>query len=476
MGQESSPSFPWLHSAVWRKAPAWLLTGVLLVLSGCAQIPTATPIANQHWSGRIALQVDGQEAQSFSASFELQGTPSQGKLELLSPLGTQLARLQWDQNQATLSARGETQVSHSLESLLLQATGTPIPVAALFDWLSGTQTHADGWQANLDALGQGRLIARRDAPPPRTTLRIVLDPPSQCHASPLRRPGSGQAESLSAHHRPQARRLPPAAIGFHADRLVRHLGFFTAHRWTDQPRGSGPPPSHGRPCRAGCAGFATRHRLYPRRTHGGPQSIPSQAGMGGGSSDAATVLLSLNRLWNLHLSVQALQSIAVQLGADVPFFLCGHNAWVEGIGDKIQPLTGAWALPAARFVVVKPEAGLDTREIFSSPDLNRDSDSAIISGFAAEHFDFGRNDLQNVAQALCPEVEKAINWLKTRGLHGRMTGSGSAVFAQMPHAADLDGAPSAWQVRVCENLLRHPLAGWAKMKVSACCLEGSGPV
>ncbi len=99
MGQESSPSFPWLHSAVWRKAPAWLLTGVLLVLSGCAQIPTATPIANQHWSGRIALQVDGQEAQSFSASFELQGTPSQGKLELLSPLGTQLARLQWDQNQ-----------------------------------------------------------------------------------------------------------------------------------------------------------------------------------------------------------------------------------------------------------------------------------------------------------------------------------------------------------------------------------------
>lgn len=192
------------------------------------------------------------------------------------------------------------------------------------------------------------------------------------------------------------------------------------------------------------------------------KSIPSQAGMGGGSSDAATVLLSLNRLWNLHLSVQALQSIAVQLGADVPFFLCGHNAWVEGIGDKIQPLTGAWALPAARFVVVKPEAGLDTREIFSSPDLKRDSDSAIISGFAAEHFDFGRNDLQNVAQALCPEVEKAINWLKTRGLHGRMTGSGSAVFAQMPHAADLDGAPSAWQVRVCENLLRHPLAGWAK--------------
>ena len=190
--------------------------------------------------------------------------------------------------------------------------------------------------------------------------------------------------------------------------------------------------------------------------------IPSQAGMGGGSSDAATVLLSLNRLWNLHLSRQALQAIAVQLGADVPFFLCGHNAWVEGIGDKIRPLTDTHALPSARFVVIKPEAGLDTREIFSSPDLKRDSASAIISGFAAEHFDFGRNDLQNVAQALCPEVGKALKWLETRGLHGRMTGSGSAVFAQMPHTADLDGAPSAWQIRVCENLLLHPLAGWAK--------------
>lgn len=190
--------------------------------------------------------------------------------------------------------------------------------------------------------------------------------------------------------------------------------------------------------------------------------IPAQAGMGGGSSDAATTLLALNRLWDLKLSVQALQRIAVTLGADVPFFLCGHNAWVEGIGDRITPLTGMQQLPHARFAVVKPAAGLDTREIFSSPSLKRDSDSATILGFAAAHYDFGRNDLQNVAQALCPDVKKAIDWLQTLGLHGRMTGSGSAVFAQMPHAIDLSGAPSTWQVRACENLMFHPLAGWAK--------------
>ncbi|WP_119965494.1 4-(cytidine 5'-diphospho)-2-C-methyl-D-erythritol kinase [Simplicispira lacusdiani] len=190
--------------------------------------------------------------------------------------------------------------------------------------------------------------------------------------------------------------------------------------------------------------------------------IPAQAGMGGGSSDAATVLLALNRLWGLGLSVQQLQHIAVRLGADVPFFLCGHNAWVEGIGEIIHPLTGTQQLPKARFAVVKPEAGLDTREIFSSPALKRDSDSATILGFAATHYDFGQNDLQSVAQTLCPEVKKAIDWLKTLGLHGRMTGSGSAVFAQMPHAVDLGGAPGTWQVKACENLAQHPLAGWAK--------------
>ena len=188
--------------------------------------------------------------------------------------------------------------------------------------------------------------------------------------------------------------------------------------------------------------------------------IPAQAGMGGGSSDAATALMALNRFWNLNLQWPELRHIAEGLGADVPFFLCGRSAWVEGIGDIITPLENAWQLPEARFVVVKPEAGLETKEIFSSPLLKRDSDSATISGFAAAHYDFGRNDLQNVAQALCPEVQKAIEWLATHGMHGRMTGSGSAVFAPMPQAVDLSHIPSGWKVRVCKNLAVHPLEDW----------------
>ena len=189
--------------------------------------------------------------------------------------------------------------------------------------------------------------------------------------------------------------------------------------------------------------------------------IPAQAGMGGGSSDAASTLLALNRLWGLNLSRQALQKIGLALGADVPFFLCGTNAFVEGIGETITPLENAQQLPQARFAVVKPAAGLETKAIFSSPSLKRDSGCATILGFAATHFDFGRNDLQPVAEALCPDVKQALSWLEQRGMRPRMTGSGSAVFAQMPHAADLENAPGDWQIKACDNLMVHPLAGWA---------------
>lgn len=187
------------------------------------------------------------------------------------------------------------------------------------------------------------------------------------------------------------------------------------------------------------------------------KSVPAQAGMGGGSSDAASTLLALNRLWKLHLPLSTLSHIGLALGADVPFFLGGHHAWVEGIGEKISPL----AIPPARFVVVKPDAGLDTRLIFSDSALKRDSEPAIISGFAADAFGFGQNDLQAVAQTLCPGISQAIKWLASKGLSGRMTGSGSAVFAHLLQDVDLSDAPSACQVRVCGSLDAHPLIGWA---------------
>ena len=188
--------------------------------------------------------------------------------------------------------------------------------------------------------------------------------------------------------------------------------------------------------------------------------IPSQAGMGGGSSDAASCLLALQRLWGLRLPPAKLMALALSLGADVPFFLCGSHAWVEGIGELITPIT----LPAARFLVVKPAAGLSTQAIFSSQELKRDTKTATMLGFAANDnglvYGFGRNDLQPVAEKLCPPMVQSLNWLAAQGLQGRMTGSGSAVFAQMPNEMTLSDAPGDWQIRQCGNLEAHPLAGW----------------
>lgn len=185
--------------------------------------------------------------------------------------------------------------------------------------------------------------------------------------------------------------------------------------------------------------------------------IPAQAGMGGGSSDAATTLLTLNRLWELHWPLSKLMPLGLALGADVPFFLGGHNAWVEGIGEKMTPID----LPSARFAVVKPNAGLETAKIFRSPELQRATETATMPVFAVNHYGFGRNDLQPVAQALCPEMTEALQWLSSFGLSPRMTGSGSAVFARLHDGVLIDSAPNNWQMRICSNLAVHPQAGWA---------------
>ena len=196
--------------------------------------------------------------------------------------------------------------------------------------------------------------------------------------------------------------------------------------------------------------------------------LPAEAGMGGGSSDAATTLIALNRLWGLGLNRARLAAIGLQLGADVPFFIGGRNAWVEGVGEQLTPVS----LPAARFVVVKPPTGASTQRIFGAPELKRDSKTATIQGFAANDsredavldiqkiLALGHNDLQPVAQALCPDVGHCIRWLGGHGLQGRMTGSGTAVFAHLPQTMSLTDAPGDWTVRECSNMDVHPLLDW----------------
>jgi len=188
--------------------------------------------------------------------------------------------------------------------------------------------------------------------------------------------------------------------------------------------------------------------------------IPSQAGMGGGSSDAASCLRALQRLWGVYVSPEKLQDIALTLGADVPFFLGAGHAWVEGIGEQLTPIQ----LPPAQFLVVKPPIGLSTPAIFAAPELKRDTPTATMRGFAANDngciYGFGQNDLQPVAEKLCEPLVQSLDWLATQGLQGRMTGSGSAVFAQILQDSMIPAAPSGWIVKKCKNLEAHPLAGW----------------
>ncbi|HEX7435590.1 MAG TPA: 4-(cytidine 5'-diphospho)-2-C-methyl-D-erythritol kinase [Caldimonas sp.] len=201
--------------------------------------------------------------------------------------------------------------------------------------------------------------------------------------------------------------------------------------------------------------------------------VPSGSGMGGGSSDAASTLLALNLLWRLRWPRERLAVLALELGADVPFFLGAGNAIVEGIGERLTPL----ALPPYWLAVLKPAANVATRAIFASPLLGRSTETDIVKGFIGggsakaregfgEVWSYGRNDLQAAAEAGYAEVAQAAALLQARFGNSRMTGSGSAVFARAGHgerpAGDMPAdLPVGWTGRMCRSLTAHPLAGWA---------------
>src|SRR6185369_12851839 len=151
--------------------------------------------------------------------------------------------------------------------------------------------------------------------------------------------------------------------------------------------------------------------------------LPVGGGLGGGSSDAATVLIVLNRLWRLNLNAGEIMKIGASLGADVPFFLFGKNALGEDIGERLQGLD----LPPAWYLVLTPQVSVSTREIFDSSALTRDTKRLKIPPFFSGQ---GRNDLEPVVSARYPEVASHLAWLKSRAPGARMTGSGACMFAE----------------------------------------------
>jgi 4-diphosphocytidyl-2-C-methyl-D-erythritol kinase len=201
------------------------------------------------------------------------------------------------------------------------------------------------------------------------------------------------------------------------------------------------------------------------------KQVPWGAGLGGGSSDAASTLLALNRLWGLDWPRSRLMALGLNIGADVPFFVGGHNAFVEGIGERLTPLP----VPPHWLGVIKPRAGIETAALFASALLARDTEAVILEGFLADVSErvrqvlagAGHNDMQRAAEAECAEVVEAAAMLQARFGNSRMTGSGSAVFARAgagaePSAEMPSAIPAGWVGRMCRSLDVHPLVGWAE--------------
>jgi 4-diphosphocytidyl-2-C-methyl-D-erythritol kinase len=181
--------------------------------------------------------------------------------------------------------------------------------------------------------------------------------------------------------------------------------------------------------------------------------IPVGAGLGGGSSDAATTLLVLNELWQCGLAVTELASLGLTLGADVPVFIGGSSAWAEGVGERLRPMT----LPEQWYVILYPGVTVSTREVFQSPELTRNSPLITIRALFESD---GRNDCEPVVRARWPQVAEALDWLGREGA-ARLSGTGSCVFAAYPSAAQAERiaarVPEPWVSYVARGLNTSPL-------------------
>lgn len=214
------------------------------------------------------------------------------------------------------------------------------------------------------------------------------------------------------------------------------------------------------------------------------KQIPAGGGLGGGSSDAATTLIALNRLWNTGLDRSQLMKLALPLGADVPVFVFGRPAFAEGVGEQLTAID----LPDRSYLIVRPDQHVSTPQVFSSSDLTRDTKSIKITFFAdwllcqARQTDgsvshlFGRNDLEPVVRARYGKVDEAFAFLAKQGIQARMTGSGACLFAEfvtysqaklnqqkiiskIPNCGSTEPVLDTW---ACRGLLDHPLRYWVK--------------
>jgi len=188
--------------------------------------------------------------------------------------------------------------------------------------------------------------------------------------------------------------------------------------------------------------------------------LPIGGGVGGGSSDAATTLVALNRLWGLDLPTSELAELGLSLGADVPVFLHGQAAWAEGVGERLTPFD----FPQPIYLLIRPDVAVSTAAVFGAPELTRDSPVLTIRGFLTTG---GRNDCEAVVRRRFPEVAQVLDWLG-RFAAAKLTGTGSCVFAAMPDEesarAALAELPRRWTGYVVRGLNRSPLVARSRLE------------